>query len=634
MAKHKQREESLAQELEALMRQRSDNAWRLAYALLGNHADAEDALQQSFVVILAKGDTVPRPLPWPWFVAVLSNVARNLRRRRATRRSQPLEDANMAEASQTKNPASQAEAQELARIAADSLAELAEDQRDAITFTVIAGLSHAEAAELRGVNVNTQKAQARRGIESLRGTLARNDAEVVQALGAAPLVFAGTLAADQLAEMVHCASANVSLPIGSGLLTTLGTQTTEIIVMSKALVASVAVAFGITLGAVGTLLALPEKEAAKAELEAALVKPQNDTSLEAERRAHANTRTILSEKESALSNLASAKAQREEFLLTELNAAKSALESERAARSERQEDAKPFALEQTKNLAWLASPEFEAFAKEFRDIHELYAKIQVADRKGLEASDADLVALSKRYREVEAAYGSPFMLLMGTLPRHSSDALSATLTHPGIVLGLWQAWLREAEMPLSEGQLTQVQEAARAFEKGWEDAQSAYTEETLKFEKVADEWRLKQAFQDRYLEILNSEQRSLIVPREIQGHINYQRFSPIDVLNEHFIFSFDEERLLDLTEGKFAEDFGPKEGFMIDLRSRVQVYLRDSMPYRGLSGRTGERTKDQIEGFIPLQVTLFKDLIAATNDEKQKKALRDFDRLLSPGVFR
>ena len=65
-------------------------AWRLAYALVGNAADAEDVVQEAFVVATRKPHAIPSDGDgWPWIAAVVTNAARNLRRVRGrwTRRT-------------------------------------------------------------------------------------------------------------------------------------------------------------------------------------------------------------------------------------------------------------------------------------------------------------------------------------------------------------------------------------------------------------------------------------------------------------------------------------------------------------------------------------------------------------------
>ena len=50
----------------------ADRAWRMAYALLSNTHDADDLLQQSFVIAWRKADQAPRDNPWPWLAAIVA----------------------------------------------------------------------------------------------------------------------------------------------------------------------------------------------------------------------------------------------------------------------------------------------------------------------------------------------------------------------------------------------------------------------------------------------------------------------------------------------------------------------------------------------------------------------------------
>ena len=64
----------------------AEKAWRLAYGLMRNRADAEDVLQQSFLVAASKPDRIPNEDCWKWFATVLTFEARNAWRKRASHR--------------------------------------------------------------------------------------------------------------------------------------------------------------------------------------------------------------------------------------------------------------------------------------------------------------------------------------------------------------------------------------------------------------------------------------------------------------------------------------------------------------------------------------------------------------------
>ncbi len=166
-------------------------AWRLAVSLTGNTADADDVVQQTFIIAWRKADQAPRET-WPWLAGILANEARNLRRKRAIRSHAPLsEDAAM---SQDHGP----ERTELSVLLRGAMCLLPADQREAVVLTHISGFAQQEAADLLGVPVNTLKARVRRGLDTLHERLKRREQEITETLGSMPVAApVGGLAAAQ-----------------------------------------------------------------------------------------------------------------------------------------------------------------------------------------------------------------------------------------------------------------------------------------------------------------------------------------------------------------------------------------------------------------------------------------------------
>ncbi|MBK8207007.1 MAG: RNA polymerase sigma factor [Planctomycetes bacterium] len=166
-------------------------AWRLAVSLTGNTADADDVVQQTFIIAWRKADQAPRNT-WPWLAGILANEARNLRRKRATRSHAPLsEDAAM---SHSHGP----ERTELSNLLRSALTLLPPDQREAVVLTHISGFTQQEAADLLGVPLNTLKARVRRGLDTLHERLKFREQEITETLGSMPVAAPiGGLAAAQ-----------------------------------------------------------------------------------------------------------------------------------------------------------------------------------------------------------------------------------------------------------------------------------------------------------------------------------------------------------------------------------------------------------------------------------------------------
>ena len=150
----------------------AERAWRLAYTLMRNVHDAEDVVQESFVVAARRRDRIPTDDPWPWFATVVTNVARNARRSRRKHMHDEPRDV----------PAPPANT-ELSVLVADALAQLPEHERDALACTSLSGLTHEQAAEALGVPVGTVSTRVRGGYAKLREKLGKDDKEVALGIG-------------------------------------------------------------------------------------------------------------------------------------------------------------------------------------------------------------------------------------------------------------------------------------------------------------------------------------------------------------------------------------------------------------------------------------------------------------------
>lgn len=139
-------------------------AWGLAFALLGNAADAEDAVQDALIVAFDKAQSIPRSDRGRWFVGVVRNVARNHIRKRRQRAMNDLTEYHATSQRERLDPA---DAESL--IAA--LQEVSDDEREAIVLCHMQGLSLDEVSKLLDVNRNTLKSRIQRGLAYLRDRL-------------------------------------------------------------------------------------------------------------------------------------------------------------------------------------------------------------------------------------------------------------------------------------------------------------------------------------------------------------------------------------------------------------------------------------------------------------------------------
>ena len=162
---------------EALVAAYQHLAFRTAYVVAGNAADAEDAAQEAFVkahAALARFDA-ERPLR-PWLLRIVANEARN-RRRSAGRRAHLATRAGH-ERPPEPVPGTEALALAVERDAAlhRALASLREPDRQVIFLRYFLDLTEAETATALDCRAGTVKSRLSRALERLRLELEIADA--------------------------------------------------------------------------------------------------------------------------------------------------------------------------------------------------------------------------------------------------------------------------------------------------------------------------------------------------------------------------------------------------------------------------------------------------------------------------
>jgi RNA polymerase sigma-70 factor (ECF subfamily) len=132
--------------------------------------DADDAVQDGLLAAwrsIARFDS-RRPFR-PWLMRIVLNAARDLRRRRLVRETQPLAGH---EASRETTPDRQAGRALLRARLAEALATLPERSRVAVTLFDAEGYSHGEIAELLDVPEGTVRSDVFHARRNLRALLA------------------------------------------------------------------------------------------------------------------------------------------------------------------------------------------------------------------------------------------------------------------------------------------------------------------------------------------------------------------------------------------------------------------------------------------------------------------------------
>jgi RNA polymerase sigma-70 factor (ECF subfamily) len=163
--------------LEELFRRYRQPAYRVAYRLLGNEADALDAIQEGFVKALTHLHGFQgRSSFKTWLLRVVANAALDLGRQRGRREAVPLDAVQNGEVLpqqlQTPGEASRGlERADLRHLLDEALATLSDVQRQTFVLYADAGLSYREIAELMTTSLGTVMSRLYYARQKLRAYL-------------------------------------------------------------------------------------------------------------------------------------------------------------------------------------------------------------------------------------------------------------------------------------------------------------------------------------------------------------------------------------------------------------------------------------------------------------------------------
>ena len=157
---------------DALVERYYDDCWRYAYRLLGERADAEDAVQETFMrAMVALPQYREHQRFRAWLFTILLNQCRNLAvaRSRRDRRFQQL-PADGAGSSLGAIAPAELPDDELST----ALAALDPLHREAVLLRFGEGLGYADMARLTGASESALKMRVKRGCQRLRALLGPN----------------------------------------------------------------------------------------------------------------------------------------------------------------------------------------------------------------------------------------------------------------------------------------------------------------------------------------------------------------------------------------------------------------------------------------------------------------------------
>lgn len=151
--------------------------WSVARRLLGNHSEAEDAVQDAFIELWKSAERYdPKLSSEKSFVVMVARRRIIDRLRKATRR---IDTASVED--DVHEPASsehvRIERGAEAAMAAEALEGLNPDRRRVLELSIYQGMSHSEIAEKIDMPLGTVKSHITRGLAAVREILLPDDAE-------------------------------------------------------------------------------------------------------------------------------------------------------------------------------------------------------------------------------------------------------------------------------------------------------------------------------------------------------------------------------------------------------------------------------------------------------------------------
>jgi serpin B len=169
---------------EALVQRHGPMVWNVCRRVLANHADADDAFQATFLVLVRKaGSIARRESAASWLHGVAYRIALDARAAAARRRLHERQEAAMA----ATEPAADAVWADLRRVLDEELDRLPEKYRAPLVLCYLEGKTNDEAADLLGWTRGTVAGRLSRARDLLRGRLTRRGLALSSAALAATL---------------------------------------------------------------------------------------------------------------------------------------------------------------------------------------------------------------------------------------------------------------------------------------------------------------------------------------------------------------------------------------------------------------------------------------------------------------
>jgi RNA polymerase sigma-70 factor (ECF subfamily) len=165
-------------EFSELYRAHLRDVYSYAYYRVGNHHDAEDLTEQTFLQAYrhferAVNESDGRPLR-PWLIRIAHNLAANLYRDRSRKPQTPIEDSDTLRTTHTTEDLVEGR-DELARIL-EGVKDLPDDRREALIMRFALGMDNREIARAMGRTDGATKVLLHRAIKQLEQIVATKEA--------------------------------------------------------------------------------------------------------------------------------------------------------------------------------------------------------------------------------------------------------------------------------------------------------------------------------------------------------------------------------------------------------------------------------------------------------------------------
>jgi RNA polymerase sigma-70 factor (ECF subfamily) len=166
--------EQLDAKFSELYRAHLRDVYSYAYYRVGNHHDAEDLTEQTFLQAYrhferALAESDGRPLR-PWLIRIAHNLAANLYRDRSRKPQTPIDDTTNLSSTHTTEDLVEGR-DELARIL-EGVKQLPDDRREALIMRFALGMDNREIARAMGRTDGATKVLIHRAIKQLEGIVA------------------------------------------------------------------------------------------------------------------------------------------------------------------------------------------------------------------------------------------------------------------------------------------------------------------------------------------------------------------------------------------------------------------------------------------------------------------------------